>query len=219
MVYITGDMHGDFERFRGLGRLKKGDTLIICGDFGFIWTGSRKEKKILKRIGRFRFNVAFVDGCHENYDLLEKYSAVKWNGGKARAVSGRLVQLMRGQIYEIDGRTFFTFGGGHSPDFDIRNETDTWWERELPTLEEINAAIQRLHDADYHVDYVITHEPPWSLYSCLNTPPPDHLEVHAFFEEVIQHCEFRRWYFGKSHMNKTISAKFRAVFDKISRIK
>ena len=46
MICITGDMHADFSRFKNkkLKRLKKGDYLIICGDFGFIWDGSKKEK-------------------------------------------------------------------------------------------------------------------------------------------------------------------------------
>ena len=52
MVYVTGDMHGEWERFKdkSIRRLRKGDTLIICGDFGFIWDDSRKEKQILKKM-------------------------------------------------------------------------------------------------------------------------------------------------------------------------
>ena len=39
MVYVTGDMHGDASRFSDprLKKLKKGDTLLVCGDFGFLW--------------------------------------------------------------------------------------------------------------------------------------------------------------------------------------
>ena len=49
MVYITGDMHGDPTRFaeKGMKRLKKGDTLLICGDFGYIWEGGAAEEKLL----------------------------------------------------------------------------------------------------------------------------------------------------------------------------
>ena len=72
MIYITGDIHGDFDRFksRELKKLKKQDALIICGDFGFIWSGSKKEKRLLKKIGKLPYNVLFVEGSHENYDLL-----------------------------------------------------------------------------------------------------------------------------------------------------
>lgn len=36
MIYITGDIHGDFSRFKSplLRKLKKNDALIVCGDFG-----------------------------------------------------------------------------------------------------------------------------------------------------------------------------------------
>ena len=51
MILITGDVHGDISRFsdKKIRRLKKGDTLIVCGDMGLIWDGSDKEKKLLKR--------------------------------------------------------------------------------------------------------------------------------------------------------------------------
>ena len=57
MVYITGDMHGDQNRFntKEIKQLQPGDTLIICGDFGFIWNGSKKERKLysdfMKKLG------------------------------------------------------------------------------------------------------------------------------------------------------------------------
>ena len=50
MIYVTGDMHGEEERLysRSMKKLSEGDTLIVCGDFGFVWDGSAKEKKILE---------------------------------------------------------------------------------------------------------------------------------------------------------------------------
>ena len=52
MIYVTGDTHGDITRFKDpqMKKLKKGDTLIICGDFGFIWDNSKKEKADLKKL-------------------------------------------------------------------------------------------------------------------------------------------------------------------------
>ena len=42
MIYVTGDTHGDIERFKssGIHKVKKGDSIIVCGDFGFVWDGS-----------------------------------------------------------------------------------------------------------------------------------------------------------------------------------
>ena len=46
LVYVTGDTHGNFERFKekSLKKLKRNDTIIVCGDFGFIWNNSYAEK-------------------------------------------------------------------------------------------------------------------------------------------------------------------------------
>lgn len=53
MVYITGDVHGDIRRFGAPARrLKKGDTLIVCGDFGMLWEGGEGGGKAPEKIGR-----------------------------------------------------------------------------------------------------------------------------------------------------------------------
>ena len=54
MICVTGDLHGDITRFRSpaLKKLRRGDALIITGDFGCIWDGSKKEKKMLKKLGK-----------------------------------------------------------------------------------------------------------------------------------------------------------------------
>ena len=46
MVYLTGDTHGDLDRFRH-GRLRwlgKRDIVVVLGDFGFVWDGSKEEQ-------------------------------------------------------------------------------------------------------------------------------------------------------------------------------
>ena len=75
MVYITGDMHGEWDRFKDkqMRQLKSGDVLIVCGDFGFIWDGTKQEKALLRKIAMLPFTVAFLDGCHENFDLLARF--------------------------------------------------------------------------------------------------------------------------------------------------
>ena len=42
MVYLTGDTHGELDRFKEgeLRRAGKGDIVIVLGDFGFVWDGS-----------------------------------------------------------------------------------------------------------------------------------------------------------------------------------
>ena len=54
MIYVTGDLHGDPARLsdRALRRLKKGDFLLVCGDFGFVWDGSPAEMKLRRKLGK-----------------------------------------------------------------------------------------------------------------------------------------------------------------------
>lgn len=221
MIYVTGDTHGDYSRFRdpAVRKLRRGDTLIICGDFGFFWNDSRKEKSIIKKIAGKGYTVAFLDGCHENFDILEKFPVTEWNGGKARVIAGNLVHLMRGQIYTIEDKKIFTFGGGHSQDFDFRSNSDNWWKREKPSHEEIIEAIDNLKKSENAVDYVITHEPPVSLKDCLNVDVLQRLEVHALFEDIIKTCTYKKWFFGKCHIDKHIPIKFFAVFNSVMPLK
>ena len=100
MVYITGDTHADFSRFTSPAarRLKAGDTLIVCGDFGFLWDGSAREKRLLKKLGARPYSVLFLDGPHENYDLLRELPVSEWNGGRVQVVEGNLMRLLRGEV-------------------------------------------------------------------------------------------------------------------------
>ena len=86
MIFVTADTHGEVERFedKQLKKIKKGDSLVILGDFGFVWDGSRNEKKALKWLSRRRYQLLFVDGSHENHALLAQYPQEEFCGGTAR---------------------------------------------------------------------------------------------------------------------------------------
>ena len=219
MIYITGDTHGDITRFNNkkIKRIKKGDYLIICGDFGFIWDGSKAENKILKKLGKKKYNILFVEGCHENYDLLEKYDTVEYCNAKARQISGKLHQLKRGEIYTIDGKKIFAFGGGLSDDIHIRKEHNTYWKNELPTDDELNFAIENLAKNDNAVDFIITHEPPTTVHDYIGmaTDSIKTNQLNATFSKISETCKFRMWFFGKCHKSKLISKHFYSLFENV----
>ncbi|HNX64743.1 MAG TPA: metallophosphoesterase [Oscillospiraceae bacterium] len=220
MIYITGDIHGDITRFsdKKLRKLKKNDCLIVCGDFGFIWDGSKKEESILKKLGKKRYNILFVDGCHENFSLLNSYPESDWNGGKVHIISGRLMHLMRGNIYKIGDTRLLAFGGGQSDDADLRKTANTWWKEEVPEQSEIDYAKERLKSTGNIVDYIVTHEPPASLKDFLQIDTEQKSEMGAYFDSLRTECRFKRWFFGKCHMNKVIPPQYHAVFNDIIKI-
>lgn len=216
MIYITGDTHADFSRFKNpmLKKLKKQDALIICGDFGFIWDGSPKEKKLLKKIGKLPYNVLFVEGTHENYDLLEQYEVSEWCGGKTRLISGRLRQLMRGQVFEIAGKTVFAFGGGQTEDVYELTEGSNWWAREIPSEEELAEGMANLERAGNIVDFVVTYEPPSRMQDFL-LGSGDRNHINTYLSDIYEKLDFKGWFFGKLHMNKLVPPKYYAVYDGI----
>ena len=62
------------------------------------------------------FTLLFVDGNHENYDLLAEFPVQMWHGGKVQMIRENVIHLMRGQMFNLQGRRFFTFGGARSHD-------------------------------------------------------------------------------------------------------
>ena len=217
MIYVTGDLHGDLSRFRARAflRLRKRDTLIVCGDFGFLWDGSEKEKQALRWIGRRRYQVLFIEGTHDNLDLLEEYPLTAWNGGMTREISGKLRYLCRGEIFRLEDSDLFVFGGGDSGDADMRH---SWIGRELPSGEEIAAARKKLLDRGNSVDYIITHQCSRKLKKFLTMADNDANVLDAFFDEVRTECKFKRWFFGSYHINKVIPPNEMALYTAVTPI-
>ena len=120
LIFVTGDTHAEFSQ-----RLSKknfpaeaGDYLIICGDFGGVWDDSPSERHLLDWFSNRPFIILFVTGNHENFEMLAKLPVAEWNGGNVQYVRNNIIHLMRGQVYNIEGHTFFTMGGATSHDID-----------------------------------------------------------------------------------------------------
>ena len=220
MIYVTGDTHGIASRFNDprLKNLKQGDTLIVCGDFGFLWNGSKDEINILKKLSKKKYNICFVDGTHENFDMLNSIKIKKWNGGKVHHIASNIFHLMRGQVFEIEGTKIFTMGGDESPDIDIRFEMDTWSDLEIPTREELVEGVENLQKYGGKIDLIITHEPPAKIKDFLMLHSGSDASITAintYLEDVSRICQFRHWYFGSLHMDNFISSSHTCVFQNV----
>lgn len=214
MVYVTGDLHADLDRYKSKAfkRLQKGDTLIVCGDFGFVWDDSKRERRRLDWIGRRRFTTLFVEGTHDNLDLLAAYPTVQYAGGRARQLRPRCYQLVRGEIYTIEGETVLAFGGGESDDMDTREEGKTWWAGELPTQVELDHARENLARHDNAVDYVITHQAPPVVVGFLDMDRSHTNQLAAFLDEVSHNVPYQHWFFGCYHLDKIIPPRHHIVY-------
>ena len=74
-----------------------------------------------------------------------------------------MIQLCEGQVYQIDGKSFFTMGGAESYDKQFRIQGISWWPQELPSEKEMREARANLLGQGMKVDYVVTHCLPTSV--------------------------------------------------------
>ena len=224
MIYATGDSHGNFQRFApehfpGQAGMTKEDYMLICGDFGGVWSEKTLEED-LDRFSALPFTVLFVDGNHENFDLLSSCPVGQWQGGKVHFVREDVIHLMRGQVYELEGHTFFTFGGATSLDRAFRTEGESWWRQELPTYEELEEGLRNFKRCG-RADYVVTHSCGERAYMPLASRgliggPRMYPETHLLsnFEDL----PFGHWFFGHYHVDARLGEKYTALLHEIVRI-
>lgn len=228
MIYIAGDIHGDFEIYKienffyEKSKKKpqenssgKEDYLILLGDVGVCWDGGRKDLTVRKRLEALPVTTLWVDGNHENFDLIDALPVTDWHGGKVQYIGEKIIHLMRGYVYDICGKSFFAFGGGFSIDKMYRTEGESWWKREMPCEIEYERGRRRLRYQDNKVDYIISHTAPAFIAEQLVPEVyPGEEELQEYFQELAEKIEFEKWYFGHWHMDRELG-EFVALYDDI----
>ena len=226
MLFITGDTHRtELESLRAFcaerPELTKDDYVIIAGDFSGVWAEDTLEED-LKRFSDLPFTVLFIDGNHENFNLLNAYPVEEWQGGTVHKIKPDIIHLMRGQVFTIAGRKIFTFGGADTIIKDRLVENVSWWRGEFPTEAEFQEGIENLRKHNNAVDFVVTH-------SCgaraLQFPAVQAIpgrwkeyketKMLTHFEQTVS---FRHWYFGHFHIDAELSESYTALYHAVKRL-
>lgn len=247
MIFITGDTHGGWKSrlsscaFPEGKELTKDDFVIICGDFG-LWHDTEVERHDLEWLNSKPFTTLFVCGNHENYDRLYKYPVEEWNGGKVHRICDSVIHLMRGQVFNLHGKKFFTFGGASSHDIQdgILEQDDprindwyrdynkmfrinhvSWWVEELPSDKEMVEGAMNLEKNNFQVDYIITHSPYTSVLKQMDGGTglykPDKLT--DYLQQVKENTDYQKWFFGHMHVNENFPwDNAIAIYEQIIRI-
>lgn len=223
-IFVTGDTHGDID-FGKLSskewpegkKLTKNDYLIILGDAAIVWYGGRKDQYLKKWYDEKPWTTLFIDGNHENHHSLAIYPVEEWNGGKVHKISDSVYHLMRGEYYNIDGRTFWTMGGAESVDRAYRTEGVSWWPEEMPSREELEHGLETLDKHNMEVDYVLTHDCATSIAQVMYGRADHPSTLTNFFDhlEFDFGLKFKRWYFGHHHRDKVLDDKHAVVYNQI----
>ena len=227
MIYLTGDCHSDFSRFdidklTIQNEMTKDDYIIICGDFGGVWN----------YLVESTYEKYWLDWLNErNFTTVEE-----WHGGKVHKIRDSVLHLMRGEVFDIDNKKFFIFGGAKSHDIQegilnldeeekiyqyrkrgayFRIRDYSWWDLELPTDDEMKNGINNLEKANYKVDYIITHCCPTNVQAILSGGTYKKDNLTDYLQEISEKCEFKKWYFGHYHDNRQIDSKYILLYEDI----
>lgn len=224
MIFITGDTHIPVDidkvftsKILANKSLTKNDYLIICGDFGGVWDKQKLRNDYLDKLNNLNFTTLFIDGNHENFTMLNSFDVANWNDGNVHFIKNSVIHLMRGQIFTINNKTFFTMGGGNSIDKGYRIPDRSWWKQEMPSKAEYDEAINNLEKVSYKVDYIITHTAPLSIIRSFYEPQ-DELELNRFLELVKDRTTYEKWFFAHVHDDIIIDEKHTLLFNKIIKI-
>lgn len=228
-IYITGDTHGERSRIAYLdNQLKAGDYIIVCGDFGYVFEDDVYERHFLDDIEAREYTILFVDGNHENFPAIYQYPEEEWCGGRIHRIRKNIIHLQRGQVFEIEGYTFFTFGGGYSIDKASRIEGLSWWKEELPTMAEYDEGNRNLDRHNRKVDFIITHTLNNESIKVLSGMDrsgeikpyfTDEAFFNSYLEDIRKTTSYKKWYFGHFHRDMSIKyTKQRALWFDIIKI-
>ena len=226
-IFICGDTHAyidfyklDPESFPQGTQLTKQDYVIVCGDLGAVWDGAKSDKYVQGLYDEQPWTTLFIDGNHENHDLLDSYPISEWNGGKVHFITPSIIHLMRGQIYEIGNKKFFTMGGANSSDKTSRKEGTSWWSREMPSNEEYEEGLNNLDRVNNKVDYILTHSPSNSELILLGGKGLYEFDkLTSYIDEIKARCEYKKHFFGHMHINKYINMQDICLYEDIIEVK
>lgn len=249
MIFVTGDTHaGWMERLNtssfpeGRG-MTKDDYVIILGDFG-LWHDCREERHNLDWLDNKPFTTLFLPGNHDNYDRMDDLPEEEWNGGKVSFVNPSVICLKRGQVFTLQGRTFFVFGGASShdisdgildPDDPLFKEKKrlldkkecplyrinhvSWWERELPNQEEMDEGLKNLEKHGNRVDFILTHSPFSAALGQMSLGMYKKDKLTDYLQNIRETVDYKKWLFGHMHVNMNLPhEKSCCIYEQIIRV-
>lgn len=229
-IWITGDTHMPIDvkkitsKYWPEGKeLTKNDYLIVCGDFGLVWSNilNGEEQYWTNWLNEKPWTTLFVDGNHENHNRLARLKKVEMFNSLVGKVTDSIFHLKRGQVYIIEELKFFCMGGALSVDKVHRTLDMDWWKEEQPSHYEMDVGLTNLEKYNNEVDYIISHTLPQNIKNKFYETT---YEGHIYYDNTckyLQHIydtvEFKKGYCGHWHDDKDVD-KYRVLYEDVIQI-
>lgn len=232
-VYLTGDIHVgmDIHKLSRQNLAKRGiiltrnDVIIVLGDFGLPFLDKEIDKMDneyhywMEYLSKKPCKILWVDGNHDNHVFWNKQPVTEMYGGRVQVhpLADNVIHLMRGEIYEIERKTYFAMGGATSQDKEFRTEGISWWKEENVLFSDMENAKQNLERYNYKVNALLTHTPPSYITKQLcNGYYPD--TTAEYLSELSYQITFDNWYCGHLHKDANIpSEKITLLYNDVIR--
>lgn len=223
-MFVASDIHGPLnlevlrpDNFPRPG--KDGDFLLLCGDVGVVWDGAENDRKLAAWYDAQPYSTLYIDGNHDNHELLSRFPVTRWRGGMVHEISPKVRHLMRGQVYEVEGARIFCFGGAFSVKRVRGGSPVPVWDGEMPSAEEYEAGWSNLKAAGMEVDFIFTHTCPTSCLQKLHGDfYPHERALNDYLEEVARQVRWKRWFFGHFHADRDFG-RFRALHERVLQVR
>lgn len=185
---IAGDWHGiamDALNVVSEAHIRNIPVIVHVGDFG-IWHNDKPFlDKLESVLDLYDIELYFIDGNHENFDMLYT-KRLKEDG--TRYVRDHISYLPRGFRWEWQGMSFMALGGAASIDRKYRKEGYDWWPQELISEYDIDKAIK-----GGPVDVMFTHDSPSTAPNSITDNLPGQMNARrAFGTLALETCTWHR---------------------------
>lgn len=213
MLYITGDLHRDFTRFKHMD-LTEDDLVIVLGDVDLNYYLDFKDIKKKQKISKMPCSWFFIRGNHEerpeNIPTYKLQTVERIVRGKVymEAEFPKLMFAAEG-LYEIGGYRCFVTNGAYSVDKAYRLAFGwQWFKDEELTDEEMVETLEKAQQAGV-VDFVLSHTcparylPTHALLEGIDQSKVSH-RMEEFLDELADTLDYRRWWCGHFHIDWVI---------------
>lgn len=230
MIWITGDTHGDFQKislFCKENKTTKEDIIIILGDAGINFFGNIRDQILKHSLSKLPITLFCIHGNHEQRPFtIDTYQETEKFGAKAYVEKefDNLIFAKDGEIYQFKNFKCIVIGGAYSIDKYYRIVNNLPWFKDEQPSDKIKKYVEKqLIKQKWKVDYVFSHTCPFNYRpteAFLNIRNQNIIDnsTEKWLQLIETKLEYKKWYCGHFHINKTID-KFKFLFEDIIELK